>query len=545
MIRTKRYLRPAPGSRPQEAETFSIPPPIGGWNARDSLADMAVDDAVVIKNFYPATTSVNVRNGYNFYVAGLTGYVDTLLAYGGPTEQFFAATSAGNIYDITQQDSFLTDQNGNYIVTEAGVQILVKGSSLTTSLTGLSNGRLQYINITTAGGSYIRTVNGVDKSRVYDGTAWHKDGDGAPYDITGVDSASLSNINLHKNRIWFTQNSTLKAWYLPTNALGGAAVSFDLSAIAQRGGYLMAMSTWTIDGGYGIDDLAVWVTSNGEVIVYRGTDPSSASTWALVGVWRIGSPVGRRCMYKWSGDLLIITQDGVFPMSLALQSSRTDARAAITNKIQYAVSNAVTNYGTNFGWQLIYFANGNQLYLNIPVLETQQQEQYVMNTITKSWCRFTGWNASCWEIFQDQIYFGTFEGVNKAWSGQIDGATAISTECVQAFSELGRKGLQKRATMFQPILSVNGSLSLFGGVNIDFDTSTSSAQLATTPSLYGAWDSGVWDTSIWGPDVDIRKIWNGAKGVGKYFAPSMNTSISNTTLQWMSSTIVFEEGGVI
>ena len=108
--------------------------------------------------------------------------------------------------------------------------------------------------------------------------------------------------------------------------------------------------------------MAVFVTSWGEVLVYKGTDPSSANTWALVGVWQIGAPVGRRCIMKYAGDLLIICQDGVYPMSSALQSSRVNPKVALTNKIQFAVSDAVTNYGSNFGWQLISFPKQKHLF---------------------------------------------------------------------------------------------------------------------------------------------------------------------------------------
>lgn len=517
-----------------------------GWNARDSLANMEMDDAVALVNFFPAPTFVAVRDGYTPRSASLSGYQETLMAYSGSTvNKLFSASSAGIIYDITTADTFITDEDGGFITTEDGRTLMVDGSGSTANLTGLSNGRLQYANITTAGGSYIRTVNGADLSKVYDGTTWHSDGDGAPYDITGVDSRTLIHINLHKFRQWFVQTGTLKAWYLATGALGGAAVAFDLSAVARKGGYLMAMSTWTIDAGYGVDDLAVWITSNGEVIVYRGTDPSSATTWALVGVFEIGSPIGRRCLFKWAGDLLIITQDGVVPMSGALQSSRTNPKVAITDRIQYAMSTAVTSYGSNFGWQLIYFANGNQLYLNVPVVERSRQQQYVMNTITKAWCNFDGWEAGCWEIFEDDLYFGGNGFVGKAWSSNADAGAAIETNALQAFNYLGKPGLQKRATMFQPIFYTTGSPTVFGGVNVDFDTSVNSSSLQVQTSLYGLWDTATFGQAIWGPDLDIRKAWNGAAGVGNAFAPTLNTSTAGMQLQWVNSTIVYEEGGIL
>jgi hypothetical protein len=125
--------------------------------------------------------------------------------------------------------------------------------------------------------------------------------------ITGVTTTTLSNISLFKNRVWFIQKDTLKAWYLPTGAVGGVAQVLDMSQICKYGGTLVDLDTWTLDAGYGADDNLVFVTSNGEVIVWRGTDPSSDATWALAGVWKLGSPVGNRCMLKYSGDLLLIT----------------------------------------------------------------------------------------------------------------------------------------------------------------------------------------------------------------------------------------------
>jgi hypothetical protein len=57
----------------------------------------------------------------------------------------------------------------------------------------------------------------------------------------------------------------------------------------------------------------VFVTDQGEVMVYRGTDPSSASTWALIGIWIVGAPIGNRCLMKYGGDLLVLTLDGLDP----------------------------------------------------------------------------------------------------------------------------------------------------------------------------------------------------------------------------------------
>jgi hypothetical protein len=103
----------------------------------------------------------------------------------------------------------------------------------------------------------------------------------------------------------------------------------------------------------------------------------------------------------------------------ALQSSRLDPRVSITNKIQYAVSQAVSLYSQNFGWCLLYYPKQNQLIMNVPI-QAGQQQQYVMNNITQSWCNFTGWAATSWELFNDNPYFGGNGYVAAAWNGTSD-----------------------------------------------------------------------------------------------------------------------------
>ena len=45
------------------ARVASIPAPVGGWNARDSLANMAPTDAVVLENMFPNVSNVVLRGG--------------------------------------------------------------------------------------------------------------------------------------------------------------------------------------------------------------------------------------------------------------------------------------------------------------------------------------------------------------------------------------------------------------------------------------------------------------------------------------------------
>jgi hypothetical protein len=77
-------------------------------------------------------------------------------------------------------------------------------------------------------------------------------------------------------------------------SVGGAATEINLGSVFRLGGCIMACYTWTIDAGNGADDHFVILSSNGEVAVYRGTDPSDATAWSIVGVFVLGRPIGRR-----------------------------------------------------------------------------------------------------------------------------------------------------------------------------------------------------------------------------------------------------------
>ena len=500
------------------ATSVSLPAPVGGWNARDSLADMPKEDAVTLINLFPSTTSVNVRSGYTQYSTGYTSQVETLMAYAGSTTTKLKAISGTSVYDAT-----------------AG------GAIGAAELTGLSNARWQYVNLTTSGGSFIEMCNGTNGVYTYNGTTWTDQS----ASITGVTAANLININVFKNRVWFCEVGTLKAWYLPTQSITGAANALDLSAFAPHGGYLMAMGTWTIDAGYGVDDLAVFITNNGDVLVYRGTDPSSASTWALVGVWWLGSPIGRRCFVKWKGELLLICQDGLLPLSGALQSSRLNPRVSLTDKIQSQMSAAVTDYSANFGWEVLPYPNQNMLVMNIPITTGNSQEQYVMNTITGSWCQFQGWNANCFALYNDDLYFGSSTYVGKAWNTAEDAGGSIFIDGLQAFSYFGSRGQLKRFTMIRPMLLINSTQQVNANMNVDFDQTAPASAIGTVTFSGASWDSAKWDQSTWSSTLTVSALWQGSVGVGYAGAPHIQANLDGASLQWVSTDIVMEPGGIL
>jgi hypothetical protein len=462
-----------------------------------------------------------VRKGYTPHATGLPGQVESLMVYSsGSTSKMFAASTT-KFYDASAAGAI--------------------GAAV---VTGLTNARWESVNISTAGGNFMLCVNGTDKLRGYTGAAWWVDGDGT-HDITGVDSATFTNVALFKNRLWFTQSTSLKAWYLPTDSISGAAQSIDMQSIARKGGHLVSIATWTIDAGYGVDDMLVCVTNQGEVIVWRGNDPANAVSWILLGVWAIGSPFNTRCMMKWGGDLLLMTYDGLYPLTAAVQSDRLDPRIAVTDKIYSAISEATDLYGDHFGWGMAYFAKANMLILNVPVQEGDVQQQYVMNTITKSWCSFLGVNANCWAIFNDNVYFGGNLYVGKFWDSFADADTNIVGNAQQAFNYFGMRGQTKRFTLIRPTLRTNGIPTAFAALNTDFNLADAIGQLSFSPISSGVWGTAVWGTSLWGSGLSTSFLWQGVNAVGYCAGARIKVAARGIETHWTSTDYVFEGGGTL
>ena len=90
-----------------KATTSSMPSPIGGWNARDSLAAMQPTDAVQMVNWYPTPSDIMVRKGYTKYSTGITGQVNTLMTYAGTTSQTLFAAANNSIWDASNSTAVL------------------------------------------------------------------------------------------------------------------------------------------------------------------------------------------------------------------------------------------------------------------------------------------------------------------------------------------------------------------------------------------------------------------------------------------------------
>ncbi len=480
----------------QVSVPYNVPAPTGGINARDSLTGMKPDDAVTLTNVFPEATTVVVRRGNTSWSTGMSTAVQTLLVWrgGSGTDKLFSAT-ATKIWDSSAS------------------------GAASAAVNSLTNGKWQWTNITTAGGSYLIACNGADAVQAFDGTTW------TTPSITGPTSSTFIQVCQFKERLWFAPVNSLTLYYLGTQAIAGAATAFPLGSVFRNGGYIIGLSSFSNDAGEGPDDYFVICTSQGEVAVYQGTDPTSATTWSLVGRFEIGKPIGRRSTVRLSGDVAIVTQDGVESMQAALRFDRSSGqKAAITAKIQTLFSQFSRDYFTHFGWQPCVYPKSRYLIINVPAVEGSQQNQLVMNTITGAWGYFTNMNGNCWAMANDLLYYGGNAGVTyQADVGYTDQGAVINWEVQTSWQAWGGK-MNKLFTAVRPEMLTGGAVSFAIGIDVDFVVRPPIGVL-NTPAVTGMVWTWTWP-GTWGGVSTFDAQWHSVGSFGTWASMHM-TGIVN------------------
>lgn len=495
-------------------------------------------DAVTMENWFPEAHEIRIRPGCISFAtssnAGLGNAAGTLIPYNGPSgSQLFLGLGGPSpgIFRTT-------------------------GATLTLAAS-TTDGNFSFANFTTPGGSFLYAANGVDSLQLYNGVNWQAVTGVSPTAITGVPTSELNFVIPMKKRLWFCRNNSMSVWYLPVDAIAGALVEFPMGTVFKRGGRVVAMGSWSVDGGDGVDDHSIFVTSEGEIAVYSGSDPASAATWTLVGLFYVGEPLGKNCLTQFGGDLLYLCRYGLFPLSKSLTSATIDRKTAITNKIDVAFNQAVADFGSYPGWQTVVFPGGPLVLVNIPIDPNNNLfMQFVMNTLTGAWCKFLNWNSFSWVVLGNELYFYgkvaaalggyTGLGVNKAWIGSSDVGQPIVARCQQAFNYFGLRGRQKLLELVRPILSTSANLPIQLGLDTDFVVSDFTNFSVIGPTSGSVWGAGVWGTAIWGAGTQVQRNWTTIFS-REFYAAALRLQVvsASGTVRWTATDFVFRKGGVL
>lgn len=496
--------------------------PTGGLNGRDAYTDMPPDDAFRLDNWVPNNTSVDTRGGSETFITGMPGAVESLEVFTGGAASKMLAFCAGNIYNAT-----------------------LPGAIGAAIATGKTSNKVTTAMFSNAGAQFLLIFSGADQPLSYDGTT-----------LTGLTITGMTGVQdtLHspmafKGRVYLAQQGQLGFYYLAVGAIQGAASYFDLAQQSLKGGALATITSYSQESmGTGPEDYALFVTTEGEYILYAGTDPSNAATWKLVGRYFGPPPIGRKSWFRFRSDVYFITEEGVLSFTQIRQMGEENSETEyLTGKLGKLFSER-TKYKTTHGWSGMIYPRGNALYLNVPLTGGMNgpYTQFVMNTNNNKWCQFRGWNATAWALFAGRAYFGTYDGrVVLADEGFTDDGAEIQAVARQAWNTFDdEEGMGQADKHFHQItfaMSANGAPALACALNVNFEDAQPVYSTAITPPAGAMWDETLWDTSLWAGEAVTQNINVPVGKIGYIASPWVQAVSTAATIRWYASRIILEK----
>lgn len=508
------------------SQMFTFPAPSGGWVRNSQLLNAPPNTAEVLDDIFPTATGARLRSGTTKH-ATITGELVNMFVYrSGSAEKMFAASDSA-VYDVTSPAD--------------------PDVSPSAEFSGMTSGDWSAAQFANASGEYVYIVNGADAARYFDGTSW------TVPTITGVTSSDLSFVFPHKERLFFIEEGTLSFWYFPVNTISGAITEYPVQGVFNLGGSLLFGTSWSQDSGEGLDDYAIFVSTEGEVVVYAGSDPSSATDWALQGKYRIGRPLGKNSWYRQGGDVMVLTEDGITPLSAAVTR---DLSKLQSESAAYAIEDAwrdvVAGRSSSYTFSGELWHSQSMLIIGVPVDNDGSPQAFVANTRTGAWARFRNWQVDAVVVIDDQLYFGTGDTsssvVYRADITGNDDGTAIEGRWVPKFQD--GDGRVKAALHARVRGRGKGEYNVSIGGAVDYVVDNYPSPEPTSAEFGDVWGTATWGSFTWGGSgSNVRtSTWEAIQGVGASLAPvvvaATNRSSSNE-FEFIAVDVIYETGAML
>ena len=539
---------------PEKVKVKTLPPPMGGINSRDPLSRMPEHDAINLKNWIPTPGGATCRKGYRKWATLASGkQVRTLMHYFRPTDNIPSGQAFSTDITTVPGRFFAATDTEIRDVSDKGVDPVFK-----IALSGVTNaGYMSHTIFSNSAGTFLIACSELDGVHRYDGTSWYKylPGDMSP---AAANPQTFVFVLSWKKRLWFVQKDSCALWYLQTDAISGNATKLDVGPLFKKGGKIEYIANWTIDAGEGIDDLLVIVGTNGDVIIYKGSNPDSAATFGLQGQWSVGQiPKGRRAFCQLGGDLLILSSLGLFPVSYITRGgsgSLATEKDNYTDKIHTMISNDGAQSFNEFGWELHVVDREDILLMTVPDHGSTKVKQYAMSIGTNAWGTFEGlpaktaWVASSYLFTADavgSIYLslvGDKDNVGLSNTGGI----YIRGIVQWAYTPMDSPETFKSFKLARPLFTAEREPGVNIAMSVDFQEIIvqypSMPTLATDQSLWGV---AVWDRNVWvGGTVQMAE-WMDAAEYGRFGSVVMATEALGGSTFCTSVAIMAEVGGVL
>ena len=491
MVFAKKQRKPRRRSLPS---SFTFQAPVRGWIVNEPLANSKPGGARVFENWFPTRTGARVRGGSRKYATISTGPVLRMFTYkNGGVEEFFAS-DAGNIFNITT--------------------VLNPSAIPTPVVTGQTSGYYSTAQMSNAGVTNLTVVNGTDPPRNYDGATWTTPA------FTGLATPEdLSFVWSFASRLFYVRKNTMSVYYLAVDTIAGALSEFSLAGVFQEGGSLLFGGKWSLDSGDGLDDKCVFVSTEGEVAVFQGTNPSDPDNWQKVGVYKITPPMGMNATMSAGGDFLMAVEEGIVPISEAVNKDAAAlSLSAVTRNIEPEWKKEVLSRKA-LPWEIIKWPTNNMMIVSLPAPDAGIEPYcFVANLETGAWAKFTGWDTRSIAHYSGSGYFGTNTGTihQMEVGGSDDGMPYV---CAYA-------GLPEHLRIPGAIKTVHSARAIFLSsvpfnakisASTNYEVSFPSAPSSVANFVVDVWDVGRWDVSKWdsssNPTVSSKWVSIGKSGI--------------------------------
>jgi len=496
--------------------TATISAPTGGWNTRAPLDQMGPEYAIKMINAFPDDGFVRTRKGYiqHCAITANTSDVNTLveLPLGNGARRLIACAGT-SFYDVS------------------GASSVALGPTIT-------NSTWQHVLIN----NKIMFFNGTDSPQMYDGTTWSQPSfNGQTQTIT---PSLLIQGCQYKSRLFVVEKDSAYVWNSNTSAFQGQMHRIDYSYLLQRGGTVQFVASWSRDTGLGLSDYFVIVSSEGEVLLYSGSNPEDATNWFIAGRFFLPEPVaGRRAYLGLGSDLLIIHKAGITPLSALLAGGNSSTYASITANINQAFLAAAQDYGGSDGWCAAYHSGGKAVYFNIPI--PNESQQFILNPDRGAWAQYTGMQAKVWSTFGDGVYFGGTNGrIFKAETGSLDNGAPIRSEVHIAYNYFKDRARIKRFTMIRPHVKSAPGETFSIGIDVDFQEAIFTYTTQNNEVTFD-WNTGLWNQALWSaPKIRGEDVYS-LTAFGR--AASISFAFESTTgpYEFYAAAITYETGGLL
>jgi hypothetical protein len=181
-----------------------------------------------------------------------------------------------------------------------------------------------------------------------------------------------------------------------------------------------------------------------------------------------------------------------------------------------------------------------------------------MNTLTGAWCRFTGWNANCFALYNNSLFFGGNTGqVRLGYVGLSDVADPISMSIKNAFNYYDDPGRQKIIQMIKPYIIADGDVFPTTAMDVDFEDVDFIASVSPYTIQGARWDAAtsLWDSTTWfsGNTGSLINDWDSAGAIGTAIALRLKINVLDANVfnsgdslfdSGLFDSAVFDVGGV-